>query len=113
MDQSQDLPFRASPPPGLFARSGKALVSMRGAYVTEVSHTLAENCEPIPGELCDVVVRRLFAAGMALQATLEMMGGHPATSKIHYAADELDQAITEIRDSIFNRDPPGAEQQSL
>ena len=48
----------------------------------------------------DVVVRRIFAAGLDLQAGL---GG---ASKTYHALDELDQAIRDIRDTIFYRSPP-------
>jgi hypothetical protein len=66
--------------------------------------------EAIPGQaedserigVNDVVVRRLFSAGLDLRAALGLMGDHPASGKICHAVDELDQAIRDIRDTIFD-----------
>jgi hypothetical protein len=51
------------------------------------------------------VVRRIFAAGLDLQAALGLIGDHSGASKISRAVDELDQAIRDIRDTIFDRSP--------
>ena len=56
----------------------------------------------------DVVVRRIFAAGLDLQAALGLIGDHSGAGKIYHALDELDQAIRDIRDTIFDRSPPGS-----
>ena len=54
----------------------------------------------------DVVVRRIFAAGLDLQAALGLIGGeHRAALKICHATDELDHAIRDIRDILFDRAP--------
>ena len=65
--------------------------------------------------ISDVVVRRIFAAGLDLQAALGLIeehgtaSGHPATmehraaSKIWSASDELDHAIRDLRDILFER----------
>jgi hypothetical protein len=50
------------------------------------------------------VVRRLIAAGLDLQGALGLLGDHPASVKISHAADELDQALKDIRDAISARD---------
>ena len=57
----------------------------------------------------DVVVRRIFAAGLDLQAALGLIGDHRGASKIWHAIDELDQAVRDIRDTIFDcsRATPG------
>jgi Histidine kinase len=62
----------------------------------------AEDRERIARGLNDVVVRRLRTAGHDLQAALGLMGDHPASGKIRHAADEMDQAIRDIRDTIFD-----------
>ena len=67
----------------------------------------AEDRKRIAAGLNDVVVRRLLTAGEDLQAALGLLGDHPADSKIRHAADELDQAIRDIRDTVFDR--PAAE----
>ena len=56
----------------------------------------------------DVVVRRIFAAGLDLQVALGLIGDHSGAGKICHALDELDQAIRDIRDTIFDRSPPGS-----
>jgi hypothetical protein len=65
--------------------------------------SLAEERGPSALVLNDVVVRRLFAAGLDLQAALALTDDHRAAGKIGHAIDGLDQAIREIRDTIFNR----------
>ena len=72
----------------------------------------AEDRERIAAGLNDVVVRRLLTAGEDLQAALELTVGHPANGKIRHAVDELDQAIRDIPDTVFDRPaggqpPPG------
>jgi hypothetical protein len=58
--------------------------------------------ERIALSLNDVVVRRLLTAGQDLQAALGLMGNHPASGKVRHAVDEMDQAIRDIRDTIFD-----------
>ena len=59
----------------------------------------AEDRERIAAGLNDTLVRRLLAVGVELQGALGLLGDHPASIKIRHAADELDQAIRDIRDS--------------
>jgi hypothetical protein len=69
----------------------------------------AEDRERIARGLNDVVVRRLLTAGQDLQAALGLMGDHPASGKVRHAADEMDQAIRDIQDTIFDHpagEPP-------
>ena len=63
---------------------------------------LIEDRERIALGLNDVVARRLFTAGLDLQAVLGVMGDHPMSGKICHAVNELDQAIRDIRDAIFD-----------
>jgi hypothetical protein len=63
----------------------------------------------IAAGLNDMVVGRLLAVGLDLQAALGLMGDHPASAKICHARDELDQATLDIRDAIFDHlgsEPP-------
>jgi hypothetical protein len=59
----------------------------------------------------DAVVRRIFAAGLDLQAALGLIDGHRspiehrATLKICHATDELDHAIRDLRDILFECGP--------
>ena len=62
----------------------------------------AEDRKRIVLGLNDVVVRRLLTAGQDLQAALGLMGNHPATGKIRHAVDEMDQAVRDIPDTVFD-----------
>jgi signal transduction histidine kinase len=66
---------------------------------------LAEDHDRIAQGLNDIVVHRLFAAGLDLQAALGLLGDHRAATKIYHAIGELDQAVVDLRDSIFGRNP--------
>jgi signal transduction histidine kinase len=59
---------------------------------------LADDRDRIAGELSDIVVRRLFSAGLALEAALGLIGEHRAAARIQHAISELDLAIRDIRD---------------
>jgi hypothetical protein len=50
----------------------------------------------------DVVVGRIFAADLDLQAALELIGDHRGTAPIQRAIDELGQAVHDIRDAAFD-----------
>jgi hypothetical protein len=62
----------------------------------------AEDRERIALGLNDAVVRRLLTAGQDLQAALGLMGNHPASGKIRHAVDEMDQAVRDIPDTVFD-----------
>jgi hypothetical protein len=90
-------PTRGRPAVGLdvFATAG----TVDPAAVTE---RLAEDRYRIAEGLADVVVHRLFSAGIDLESALGLMGEHRASSKINHAISELDQAIKDIRNAIFD-----------
>ncbi|MGO8886804.1 MAG: hypothetical protein ACLQI7_24550, partial [Streptosporangiaceae bacterium] len=87
--------------------SGEPLASGRTTDSAEMVLRLTEDHERIAQGLTDLVVRRLFAAGLDLQAALGLLGEHRATAKVYHAIDELDQAIVDLRDSIFGPAPAG------
>jgi hypothetical protein len=86
------------PPPG----SPQALEDSNAADPAKAILDLVEDHERIALGLNDVVVPRLLTVGLDLQAALVLMGDHPANGKICHAADELDQAIRDIRDTILD-----------
>jgi signal transduction histidine kinase len=55
----------------------------------------------IARELHDLVIQRLFATGMSLQAASAMLPDGPATARVADAVDALDETIRDIRSSIF------------
>jgi len=57
----------------------------------------------------DIVVHRLFSAGFCLQTALGLMGDHPGAAKVQEAIGELDLAIRDFRNVLFDHrhpDPP-------
>lgn len=63
---------------------------------------LAEDEARIAIELHNVVIERLFNAGMGVQGVLRLADGALAT-RLREVVDELDMAVRAIRDSVFNR----------
>jgi signal transduction histidine kinase len=55
----------------------------------------------IARQLHDLVIQRLFATGMSLQAATGMMAEGPANVRVGQAVDALDDTIRDIRSSIF------------
>lgn len=56
-------------------------------------------------EVAEAVVHRLISAGVTLETALGLMDGHRAADRIQLATDELDQAITDLRNAVFRRAP--------
>jgi signal transduction histidine kinase len=95
--------------------SSSAVTAVRGhdppaAQATDSAETarrLTEDRDRIASEITDVVVRRLYSAGLDLQSALGLLDGHRAGKGIQHAITELDQAISDLRDSIFGIRPHG------
>jgi hypothetical protein len=85
------------PPPG----NGRAPAGNGAAVSAELTRYLTEDHDRIAESLNDVVVRRIFAAGLDLHAALGLIGEHRGAGKIYHAIDELDNAIRDIRDAVF------------
>ncbi len=99
-----------SGPRGLFTRAPPSSTDGAGAgsgsaVSAELIWHLTADHDRIAQCVNDVVVRRIFAAGLDLQAALGLLGNDRGASKIYHAIDELDQAIRDIRDIIFDRRP--------
>ena len=58
------------------------------------------------GDMNDIVVQRLFSAGLALETALGLLGDHPGAEKVHEAIGELDLAIRDFRSVLFDRHQP-------
>ena len=70
---------------------------------------LVQDRDRIAEAMNDLVVRRLFSAGLALETALGLMGGRPGARKVHEAIGELDLAIRDVRNIAFDHqgpDPP-------
>jgi len=91
-------------PPGARAQSSAATIASTSPSPRGRHDRMAERMN-------DVVVRRIFAAGLDLQAALGLIGEHPTASerraagKICHASDELDRAIRDLRDILFEGGP--------
>ena len=70
-------------------------------------HTLADR-ERIARDLHDTVIQRLFAAGLALQATATRIGDEDVGRRIENVVDQLDETIRELRYAIFGLESRGA-----
>jgi hypothetical protein len=90
------------------ASNGLAPTDSGAAAPAELIRYLTQDHDRIAQGINDVVVRRIFAAGLDLQAALGLIGDHPGASEIWHAMDELDQAVRDIRNTIF--DATGATQ---
>jgi len=68
----------------------------------ETTLRLAEEHDRIAERLSDVVVRRIFSAGLDLDAALGLIGEHGAAARVQHAISELDLAVRDIRDVVFD-----------
>ncbi len=63
---------------------------------------MLEDRERIAADLHDMVIQRLFAAGMRLQGMLPVVTVTPLADRIREVVDDLDATIGEIRQAIFD-----------
>jgi signal transduction histidine kinase len=63
---------------------------------------LAHDHDRIARDIDDVVVNRLFTAGLALETALGLIGSHPAAGKVQEAIGEVDLAIRDCRTVLFD-----------
>jgi signal transduction histidine kinase len=83
------------------AGDGRAPAGNGAAVSAELTRYLTEDHDRIAQSLNDVVVRRIFAAGLDLHVALALIGEHQGADRIHHVIDELDNAIRDIRDAVF------------
>ena len=68
---------------------------------------LVQERDRIAGGMNDIVVHRLFSAGLSLHTALGVMGDHPGAAKVQEAIDELDLAIRDFRNVLFDHQVSG------
>ena len=93
LDEASIRPTR-DPPPG------------RAGDWAEATLFPAQNRDRTAGDMNDLVVHRLFTAGLALETALELIGGHLGTGKVQEAVGELDLAIRDVRNVLFDHHQP-------
>ena len=105
---------------GLHAVAETQALADRGPAAPASEAPLSQlDVDSVARRMNDLVVRRIFAAELDLQAALGLLGDrktpalrpaageplalgeHPAASKIWHATDELDHAIRDLRDILF------------
>jgi len=98
------------PTDGAIADSGEpALISRcdresaASCDVAAAAMRLAQERDRVAIGMSDTVVRRLFAAGLALESALALMDEHPAARKVGAAIAELELAIRDVRHVVFDR----------
>ena len=79
----------------------------RGRDSPQLAARLAEDRDRIASGMNDLLVHRLFSAGLSLQTALGMLGDHPAIGRIWDAVNDLDLAIRDVRSILFDRGAPG------
>jgi signal transduction histidine kinase len=95
-DEASIRPTR-DPPPG------------RAGDWADAMLLLVQDRDRIAGDMTDLVVHRLFSAGLTLETALGLMGDHPGAGKVQDAIGELDRAIRDVRNVVFDLhqpDPP-------
>ena len=83
-------------------------VSERSETIAKVA--LLSERERIARDIHDMVIQRLFAAGMSLQAVVGMAEPPLVAERVSKAVDELDDTIRELRSAIFQLGLPDARQ---
>ncbi len=111
MHRSSSLPYAGATAAILAPAAVRALLTRgppagsgqapAGTGAADVIRHLADDHDRFAQDLNDVVVHRIFAAGLDLQAALSLIGERPGSSRIHHAIDELEEVIRDIRDATF------------
>jgi PAS domain S-box-containing protein len=88
-----------------------AIRDMTDAHQARELVLLAQDRERIARDLHDLVIQRLFAAGLTLQSVTNLVDDAAALERIDAVVDDLDTTIRDIRTTIFtlssNRRSPG------
>ncbi|MGH8984344.1 MAG: GAF domain-containing sensor histidine kinase [Acidimicrobiia bacterium] len=87
----------------VIALASAAGVAIENARLHERVQSLAvvEDRDRIARDLHDRVIQRLFATGMALQATARFTDQPELTARVQQSVEEIDETIREIRNTIF------------
>ncbi len=85
----------------VFASAAAIVLALGSARQSLEALRMTSEHERIARDLHDVVIQRLFALGMRLQAAERLAQG-PAAKRIRETVDAIDEVIREIRETIFD-----------
>jgi two-component system, NarL family, sensor histidine kinase DevS len=96
-------PFRAAEASFVAAFAAQAGVALELAASRAEAERLSvyQDRDRIARDLHDLVIQRLYATGMSLQATMPMIGRPEVADRVSRAVDSMDETIKEIRGAIF------------
>jgi len=89
-----------------FAGHASVSLELAEARLNQDRVLLLEDRARIARDLHDHVIQQVFAAGLVLQASVQRLGDGVDTSGLQQVVDNLDEAIRQIRVSIFQLQPP-------
>ena len=85
------------------------LAAERAIREHEATVRMLEDRERLARDLHDLVIQRLFAAGMGLQSIHPLIDNEQVSQRVEQTVTELDQTINELRAAIFHiTTPPSA-----
>ncbi|HEX2361674.1 MAG TPA: GAF domain-containing sensor histidine kinase [Jiangellaceae bacterium] len=94
---------------GTFAAQASLALERAHAQAVKAQLAVFEDRDRIARDLHDLVIQRLYAAGLRLQGTLRLIDDAQASSRVQAAIDDLDTTIREIRSTIFELHQRGGE----
>jgi PAS domain S-box-containing protein len=89
-----------------FAAEAATAVRLNEARQQQARLRVLEERERLGKDLHDVVIQRLFAAGIGLQSVQSLIPDPKAAQRVESTIDLLDQAIVELRSAIFRLNMP-------
>ena len=97
-------PFAESVPPLVTAFADQAALALDKAARQRLARQLDvyEDRDRIARDLHDLVIQRVFAAGLALQSVLPRVGEAEARRRIQGVIGQLDGTVRDIRTTIFD-----------
>lgn len=95
--------------------AGQAAVALAFGEAREAHERMALNDdrERIARDLHDLVIQRVFAAGLTLQSAATLLDPGPVRDRVNRVVEDLDDTIAELRNTIFALQSEGARSSSL
>jgi two-component system sensor histidine kinase DevS len=109
---------------GTFSKTEVEMGSVFGSHVAVAlelarAHRMREQLavftdrDRIARDLHDLVIQRLFAAGLSIQSLRRLITSDAAARTLHNVTAELDETIRELRNTIYSLNDSAAEKQLL